>query len=856
MLNTSAGQKLLLTVFVTLIGSMLLNSTCHAQNEIRWINPAGGYYLDDVNWEGGITPTQNDTPVFDIPDNYQVILDTNYWCEYLRARSGIVVFNIIDNFAFIVSQNIIIGENSGDNVDFTFRGGILDMPMFITVGLNEGSIGKLTFDSGEANIDQSLTMGKDGNTILEVINGASLNLRNLHSVNGNRDLGSGDIYVTGVNSQINVISSISVGNGDVIITDSGKISTGSFSIGGNENEPRIVSITGDGSIIESDGDISIGSVATTTLTITDGGQVIGHADAYLGRQADGSGIAIVSGSGSQWVNDSRIHIGYDGQGSLRIENGGLVDTSSMVVSSRNSLPCDLVVTDPGSSLLGTTLAIASSSPVGSILLENGASITLTNSGSVGSHNSAFVRGANTLWTMADLYVGSSEINANLLVESEAAIGTRDCIIAGNMGHYGEYTIQNPGTTQTSSGYLEIGRGDDAGIMNILDGASVDAARVYIESYSTLNISTGSLCDINGEVYVGGLDQPGYLNINGGSTLRNLKCTVGHIDEPYLGAVSVTGNDTIWVTFGIVDIGTKISTGTIEVSNYARAYSKELQVGPGGNYNGHLKIADWDPQNNDPEGFYTNLLKFNAGGFVNDPDNIDVEYGGTITGAGTINADVHNIGGTLDPGYSLDMFLNINGSYTQDVNGKLIIDVIYTAGDEQDILNVTGDVSLAGELVVELSEVDFSVIPKEFVMISANSVTGTFDSVKLWRPNGYKFSIRYEADRVIGIIDYGMRLDSTTVIRGQQVEIDVTNAKPRSSTWLVYGFKGTDATYVPQLDVTLNVRFPTLGKGPTKTDALGNVTWKVNVPAGLNQDRVWLQAIQFRDASNFVFREIQ
>ena len=73
-------------------------------------------------------------------------------------------------------------------------------------------------------------------------------------------------------------------------------------------------------------------------------------------------------------------------------------------------------------------------------------------------------------------------------------------------------------------------------------------------------------------------------------------------------------------------------------------------------------------------------------------------GGTLTGAGTITADLEQTGGTIDPSGQLV----IDGDYTQ-TGGTLAAEISGpNLGTDFDNLRVTGDVSLAGDLDVSLA----------------------------------------------------------------------------------------------------------------------------------------------------------
>jgi hypothetical protein len=109
-------------------------------------------------------------------------------------------------------------------------------------------------------------------------------------------------------------------------------------------------------------------------------------------------------------------------------------------------------------------------------------------------------------------------------------------------------------------------------------------------------------------------------------------------------------------------------------------------------------------------------------------NLDVNWGGTLTGSGTVNGLLIKNNGLVAPGSSPGI-LTLNADYEQSATGVLEIEVAGTVpGDEHDQLLVNGNASLAGTLLVFNSgDYDWqssTAIP----VIQANSYTGMFDRV--------------------------------------------------------------------------------------------------------------------------------
>ena len=108
--------------------------------------------------------------------------------------------------------------------------------------------------------------------------------------------------------------------------------------------------------------------------------------------------------------------------------------------------------------------------------------------------------------------------------------------------------------------------------------------------------------------------------------------------------------------------------------------------------------------------------------------IDLQ-GGTLEGTGLVDADVLNSGGIVGPGVSPGTLL-IDGDYEQDAAAHMRIELGGTGEGAFDLLDVTGTATLAGTLTIAILD-EYDPMPGDtFVILTAGSVDGTFDSVVL------------------------------------------------------------------------------------------------------------------------------
>jgi len=94
-----------------------------------------------------------------------------------------------------------------------------------------------------------------------------------------------------------------------------------------------------------------------------------------------------------------------------------------------------------------------------------------------------------------------------------------------------------------------------------------------------------------------------------------------------------------------------------------------------------------------------------------------------------------------------------------------------------------------------------------------------------------------------------------VVRGQPATFTVASGVPAARTFIVYSMNGPGSTYIPLLDVTLDLSNPRLGgNGVTLED--GDLEWIIPIPANAPQVSIWFQVCQDMKVSNVVETSIQ
>ncbi len=105
------------------------------------------------------------------------------------------------------------------------------------------------------------------------------------------------------------------------------------------------------------------------------------------------------------------------------------------------------------------------------------------------------------------------------------------------------------------------------------------------------------------------------------------------------------------------------------------------------------------------------------------------------------------------------------------------------------------------------------------------------------------------------VEWRMLLEATSLRRGQAATLRAHRGEPGRPTYFVYTFAGYGSTFVPQLNVTLNLIQPVLA-GTAIADGSGTATLTRTVPNSAPPREILLQAAQQQRRSNVVKRNIE
>lgn len=94
-----------------------------------------------------------------------------------------------------------------------------------------------------------------------------------------------------------------------------------------------------------------------------------------------------------------------------------------------------------------------------------------------------------------------------------------------------------------------------------------------------------------------------------------------------------------------------------------------------------------------------------------------------------------------------------------------------------------------------------------------------------------------------------QVNVSALVGGQRGSVSVAGARPSEPIWLAATVRGLGSTYIPQLNVTLNLDRPFQVGAMKTTDVDGSAAWNLPVPRQGSGRTLWFQALQRESASN-------
>ncbi len=668
------------TVVVLWLAAIVFSTEKTVQAQIvEWTNTTGTsqpWYDVGSNWAGGAAPDSTETASFAQAGTYEVWWDrltelATPDVKILNVLAGDVTF--LNNAVGVQHEFIILGSGSvGSFSDFSITG---SSTMLTNQGLYLRSLGGAEVTDGgtfklDSFHDQGATLSIEGSTGFQIDGNLSVEsgsvVSNTFGYIGLETGSMGVATVTGTDSKWNNSSGLFLGGTDSIdggvgtlnLVDSGQVNVGNDLFTGTVfNGSLTVSDTGsNGNLLVRNGSM-ISSTGTGTIAFT----------------SSSTGVAKVTGNGSQWNSLRELRVGRAGHGTLIVEAGGVVSNSSGTIGDRSGSTGVATVTGSGSQW---------------------------NCGGIGG-------------IVGNLRVGFLG-NGTLNVEAGGVVNNSLGSIGVFAGSTGVATVTGSGSQWNNSSDLWVGDYGH-GTLNVEAGGLVTSSKGYISNRSgSTGVATvtgsGSQWNNSDRLYVG-YSNHGTLNVEAGGVVNSMLGYIG--SEPgTTGVVTVTGSGSQWNNSRSLFVGGDISgaggTGdlTIQASGLVSVNQWLRILGPGTvNLDGGTISA--------PFFFHTEGGMFN---FVDGRLHVG-EFRGTLSQeGGTLAPDISPGTTTITEDYNLNA-----GTIESKFGG---------AGNPIDLVVVAGDanISLVGTSLELLPIGDMAAGTYTLLQTTGGTLNGVFENV--------------------------------------------------------------------------------------------------------------------------------
>ncbi len=367
------------------------------------------------------------------------------------------------------------------------------------------------------------------------------------------------------------------------------------------------------------------------MTIADGG-VVTSAQNYIGALTGSHGEVTITGAGSTWNTTSWLYVGFYGEGSLTVEDGGVVNTyTSSIV--RNS---GIVTIDGVGSVwkIDNALAIGSSG-TGTLNISNGGLVNVSGQADIGP--GGVINFDNGTLDTGRLMVPDSVLLGTGTVNTKSLIADFDLVFDASTGLQAQTVLNNypnqhitfnvDASNAANTGPMGAGF-TGTGSLTIADGLSLtydegflghDAAAVG----SALVTGSGSAWNSMNELYVG-RSGSGALRVDNGGLVSNTTGYIGY-DSGSVGTAIVDGAGSTWLNNGDLTVG-QSGSGTLRVQNGAVVTNNNGYLGTDTEANGSVVVSGAGSTWNNSGQIHienTSTLQIESGGSV-------ISSGGSIS----------------------------------------------------------------------------------------------------------------------------------------------------------------------------------------------------------------------------------
>ncbi len=632
------------------------------------------------------------------------------------------------------------GNNNSQGIVMVQSGGSVSSDT-ATVARDANSNGMITVSGAGSTWtnNSALTIGKFGRGTMVIGSGGSVASGTSVISESNSFGGNGSVTVSGTDSSWTDSGDLAVGDagtGTMMVDSLGHVSNVNGLIGKQSGATGSVTVSGSSTWTNS-GALDVGAGGTGTLMVESGGHVT-NTGAFIANDVGSNGSVTIDGTNSTWVSSFGLAVGNHGTGTLDITAGGFVSSLNGHIGSASGSSGTVTVSGADSKWLSTTAVDfdfnVGRDGEGTLLVQNGGAVESTSAViglHVGSQGTATVNGSGSTWTNhgASLIVGFAG-TGTLNITGGGAVADGNGFLGSAGAAVGTVTVDGSGSTWTNSGDVAVG-GDGSGTLNITSGGAVadtngavnalvglnhPPAEVLVDGANSIWTSTDNLT-IGGILCpdCGSPDLEGRLTIRNGGQVTDTNAFLG--SDPGSIGMAIVGSP----SFGTPPPNSTwssqfLSLGGDAVSGGGEGGIGELTILS----HGIVSVA------HDTVLFSQANLRLQGGTLdsagISDQGGGVFDFLGGILHVETFLGDLVNHGGTLAPGHSAGR-TTISGNYTQQAGARLDIEIGGTTfGSDYDEVEVTGAATLDGTLRLSLLNDFIPDATNSFVVLAAGSLS--------------------------------------------------------------------------------------------------------------------------------------
>jgi len=495
------------------------------------------------------------------------------------------------------------------------------------------------------NVGNDLNIGVAANGTLTITNGGQVN--DTLGLAGYNTGFTGEVTVSGPGSVWTNSSNVAIGyegHGVLTVEDEATVTNVDGYVGDRLNSSGTATITGANSSWNNSGYLTIGNYGDGELTVSNGGDITNANSGYVGRRTDSVGVVTVTGSGSTWTNSDALAIGFEGNGTLNVEAGGHVHSvNNTLIGDQDTSVSTATVTGAGSTLSSDAAVIVGQLGEGTLTVENGGLVTadaLIAGHLGGSDGTINVVGPNAQVNSASLLrIGDDGTGALLVSGGGVVTNTSNGFVGAATGGRGTATVTGSGSQFNNSGTLYVGGqyNDTVGVLTLTDdgtvavGGGAGTLRIADHSGATGTLNIGS---VSGDAAAAA----GTLNaaaVSFGSGIGRI--VLNHNENAYSFAANISGGGSVLVESGVTALtgtntysgGTTVSDGTLRAGGASALAGGAFTV-----TGGTLDLNDFDLSMSELSGT-GGTVDLGGATLTVGSGNTDTAFAGAIEGTGSI-----------------------------------------------------------------------------------------------------------------------------------------------------------------------------------------------------------------------------